>query len=56
MADNMIVGGSTPEEAAGNYEMVLKLCGGAGLTFKAAKTVICPKRINILGKLLTWKL
>ena len=51
MADNMIVGGSTPEEAARNYELVLKLCGGAGLTFKAKKTVICPKKINILGKI-----
>ena len=37
MADNMIVGGATPTEAAENYEMVLKLCGGAGLTFKASK-------------------
>ena len=50
MADNMIVGGSTPEEAAEHYELVLKLCGGAGLTFKAGKTVICPRRVNILGK------
>ena len=50
MADNMTVGGSTPEEAAKHYELVLKLCGGAGLTFKAGKNVICPKRVNILGK------
>ena len=50
MADNMIVGGSTVSEAAENYELILKLCGGAGLTFKASKTVICPKRVNILGK------
>ena len=51
MADNMIVGGTTPAEAAENYELVLKLCGGAGLTFKAAKTTICPKKVNILGKI-----
>ena len=50
MADNMIVGGNTPAEAAVNYEMVLKLCGGAGLTFKASKTIICPSKVNILGK------
>ena len=53
MADNMIVGGSTPAEAAKNYELLLKLCGGAGLTFKASKTVICPVKTNILGKV--WK-
>ena len=51
MADNMIVGGNTPKEAATNYELVLKLCGGAGLTFKASKTVICPQKINILGRI-----
>ena len=50
MADNMIVGGSTVSEAAENYQLILKLCGGAGLTFKASKIVICPKRVNILGK------
>ena len=50
MADNMIVGGNTPTEAAKNYELVLKLCGAAGLTFKASKTVICPQSVNILGK------
>ena len=53
MADNMIVGGSTVAEAADNYELLLKLCGGAGLTFKASKTTICPMKINILGKI--WK-
>ena len=51
MADNMIVGGDTPSEAAKNYEMVLKLCGAAGLTFKASKTVICPRKVNILGRI-----
>ena len=51
MADNMIVGGTTPIEAAENYEMVLKLCGGAGLTFKASKTIICPQKVNILGRI-----
>ena len=51
MADNMIVGGNTPTEAAKNYELVLKLCGAAGLTFKASKTVICPQSVNILGKI-----
>ena len=50
MADNIIVGGCTVSEAAANYELLLKLCGGVGLTFKASKTVICPARINILGR------
>ena len=50
MADNMIVGGCTVSEAAANYELLLKLCGGAGLAFKASKTVICPEKVNILGK------
>ena len=53
MADNMIVGGSTVAEAAENYELLLKLCGGAGLTFKASKTTICPLKVNILSKI--WK-
>ena len=53
MADNIIVGGSTIDEAASNYKLLLQLCGGAGLTFKASKTSICPKKINILGKV--WK-
>ena len=51
MADNMILGGNTPAEAAANYELVLKLCGGAGLTFKASKTIICPQKVNILGRI-----
>ena len=51
MADNMILGGDTPEEVAKNYELVLKLCGGAGLTFKASKTIICPQKVNILGRI-----
>ena len=51
MEDNMIVGGNTPLEAAQNYEIVLKLCGVAGLTFKATKTVICPSKVNILGRI-----
>ena len=50
MADNMIVDGSTPSEAADNYKLLLQLCGGAGLTFKASKTIVCPKKVNILGK------
>ena len=53
MADNIIVGGSTIDEAASNYKLLLQLCGGAGLTFKASKTSICPRKINILGKV--WK-
>ena len=53
VADNLITGGNCPEEAAKNYELILKLCGHCGLTFKATKTVICPKQTNILGKV--WK-
>ena len=50
VADNLITGGNTPEEAAKNYELILKLCHHCGLTFKATKTIICPKQVNILGK------
>ena len=50
MADNIIDGVLTVAEAAENYELILKLCGGAGLTFKASKTIICPLKVNILGK------
>ena len=50
VADNLITGGNTPQEALGNYELILKLCNHCGLTFKASKTIICPKQVNILGK------
>ena len=50
VADNLITGGNSPEEAMKNYELLLKLCDYCGLTFKAKKTVICPKQTNILGK------
>ena len=50
VADNLITGGNTPQEAVANYELILKLCNHCGLTFKASKTVICPKQVNILGK------
>ena len=50
VADNLITGGNTPDEAAKNYELILKLCNHCGLTFKAKKTIICPKQVNILGK------
>ena len=53
MADNIIVGGLTVAKAAENYELILKLCEGAGFTFKASKTIICPLKVNILGKV--WK-
>ena len=53
MANNIIVVGVSVAEAAANYELILKLCGGAGLTFKASKTIICPLKVNILGKV--WK-
>ena len=51
VADNLITGGESPEEAAKNYELILKLCDYCGLTFKSKKTIICPKQTNILGKI-----
>ena len=50
VADNLITGGNSPAEAAKNYELILKLCDHCGLTFKAKKTLICPKQTTILGK------
>ena len=50
VADNLITGGNSPAEAAKNYELILKLCDHCGITFKATKTLLCPKQTTILGK------
>ena len=51
IADNLFTGGQTPEEAAKHFHLMLQLCANSGLTFKASKTIICPKQITILGKI-----
>ena len=50
IADNLFTGGQTGKEAADNFHMMLNLCANSGLTFKASKTVICPRSVTILGK------
>lgn len=50
IADNLFTGGSSVKEAADNFHLMLNLCNNSGLTFKASKTVICPKSVAILGK------
>ena len=54
IADNMITGGDSPEEAAANLRTILAHCAKSGITLKAQKTIICPSKITILGRI--WKL
>ena len=51
IADNLFTGGSTVKEAVENFHLLLNLCNNSGLTFKASKTVICPKSVTVLGKI-----
>ena len=51
IADNLFTGGSTVREAVDNFHLLLNLCNNSGLTFKASKTVICPKSVTVLGKI-----
>ena len=51
IADNLFTGGKTVKEAVDNFHLMLNLCANSGLTFKAAKTVICPRSVTILGKI-----
>ena len=53
IADNMITGGDSPEEAAANFRTILALCENSGITLKAQKTIICPSKITILGRIWT---
>ena len=50
IADNLFTGGDTPEEAFTNFKTVLALCENSGITLKAQKTMICPVKVNILGR------
>ena len=49
LADDLYVGGDTPEEALHNWSRVLKALDDNNLRLSAAKTVVCPKSVNILG-------
>ena len=49
VADDLYVGGSSPEEALREWECVLKALDKNGLRLSAAKTVICPQSTVILG-------
>ena len=51
IADNLFTGGNYPEEALDNFNTILALCENSGVTLKAQKTMICPKKVNILGRI-----
>ena len=49
IADDLYVGGNTPEEALFNYECVLQALSKNDLRLSARKTLICPRSATILG-------
>ena len=49
IADDLYIGGSTPQEAYNEWEKVLNALQDNGLRLSAAKTVVCPKSVTILG-------
>ena len=51
IADNLFTGGNDPEEALDNFNTILALCENSGITLKAQKTMICPQKVNILGRI-----
>ena len=51
IADNLFTGGNEPEEALDNFNTILALCENSGITLKAQKTMICPQKVNILGRI-----
>ena len=53
LADDLYIGGSTPEEAFTQWKRVLVSLLKNGLRLSASKTVICPKSVSILGW--TWE-
>ena len=53
VADDLMCGGSTPEEVFHQWKRILTSLQHNGLRLSAAKTVICPKSVSILGW--TWQ-
>ena len=49
IADDLYVGGNTPEEALFNYACVLQALSKNDLRLSARKTLICPRSATILG-------
>jgi predicted aspartyl protease len=49
LADDLYIGGETPEELLKNFEQVLHIMMEANIKLSSAKTVIAPKSITILG-------
>ena len=49
IADDLYVGGDTPEELLQNWEMVLNCLARANLKLTAPKTVITPLEVQLLG-------
>ena len=49
LADDLFCGGNTPEEALSSWRRVLEALKRNNLRLSAQKTVVCPKKTNILG-------
>ena len=49
IADDLYTGGNTVEELFDNWSRVLKLISNNNLKLKAAKTIIAPDKVEILG-------
>ena len=49
VADDLYIGGDTPEELLGTWEKVLSALQRCDLNLSAAKTIIAPKCTSILG-------
>ena len=49
LADDLYCGGNSPEELLANWRDLLTALRKCGLNLSAAKTVIAPKEVSILG-------
>jgi len=49
IADDLYVGGNSPEEVLHNWRRVLSLFQQNNLRLSASKTFICPKKATVLG-------
>ena len=49
IADDLYVGGNSPEEVLHNWRHILSLLQQNNLPLSASKTFICPKKATVLG-------
>lgn len=49
IADDLYIGGQTPDEVLSNWRRVLTLLQNNNLRLSASKTIICPKTATVLG-------